>query len=215
MLRCSTELLRYDVEASDGKIGKVADFYFDERTWKVRFIVVDTDGMFGDNLIMVQPHDVAEFRFPEETLVLSMAQSNVEEGPGQDLFPPGSDRAPERARPEALPSNGLVLRSVEQIGSFEVTCEDGKIGYVHGLLIETANWSIRYLIVDTGHWLPGKLVLLSPLAVDQIDWEDKVVRTDVTEEGVENCPPYDIDSEISREYEAFLHDHYGWTKYWT
>lgn len=213
MLRSTTELLRYDIEASDGKVGKVADFYFDERTWKVRFIVIDTDGMLGDNLIMVQAHDVAEIRFPEEALVLNMTQSNVEEGSGQAMFPSGSSKVPDGVA-EVLPSNGLVIRSVDQTGCFEVTCEDGKIGYVHGLLIETANWSIRYLIVDTGHWLPGKLVLLSPLAVDQIEWEDRIIRTDVTTEGVKNCPAYDIASEISREYEAFLHDHYGWAKYW-
>ncbi|MBU2583313.1 MAG: PRC-barrel domain-containing protein [Alphaproteobacteria bacterium] len=215
MLRCSTELLRYEVKAADGDVGTVRDFYFDDRSWKVRFILIDTDGMFGDNLIMVEPHDIGELRFPEETIVLKMTRSTIEESGGQAMFATASAKGDTSAGAAELPSNGLVLRSARQIASFEVTCEDGKIGYVHGLLIETTNWSVRYLIVDTGHWLPGKLVLLSPLAVDRIDWEDQVVTTDVTEVGVKNCPPYDIDSEISREYEAFLHDHYGWPKYWS
>lgn len=217
MLRCSTELIRYDVEGSDGTIGKVRDFYFDDRSWIIRFIVVDTDGLLGDNRILVQPQDVRELRFPQESIVLKMSQKDAEEGNGRAMFPASATEVEgaDAAAAGDLMGNGLVLRSVEQIGSFEVNCKDAKIGYVHGLLIETTTWSIRYVIVDTGHWMPGKLVLLSPLSIEGIDWDDQIIKTDVTEDGVKNCPPYDIKSETSREYEAFLHDYYGWKKYWS
>ena len=214
MLRCSTELIRYDVEGTDGEIGKVRDFYFDDTTWVIRFIVIDTDGVFANNRILVQTQNVRDLKFPEESIILDLAQSSVEEGSGRALFPAAATQTTKAVTSAGPKEGGQVLRSVAQIGSFEVCSKDRKIGYVHGLLIETTTWSIRYLIVDTGHWLPGKLVLLSPLSVEKIDWDDRIVTTSVNEEGVKNCPPYDIDSEISREYEAFLHDHYGWKKYW-
>ena len=214
MLRCSTELIRYDVAAAEGKIGEVCDFYFDDRDWGVRFIVVDTDGLFGDNRILIRPQDVRELRFPEEAIVLDMARSKVEEASGPAMFPAAAEGATVSDDSLALTEGGQVLRGVAQLSSFEVTGEDAKIGCVHGLLIETTTWSIRYLIVDTGNWLPGKLILLSPHSVERIDWDDRTVAAGVTMEGVKNCPPYDIDSEISREYEAFLHDYYGWKKYW-
>jgi hypothetical protein len=42
------------------------------------------------------------------------------------------------------------------------------IGHLEKLLIENANWNIRYLIVDTKNWWPGKHVLISPDAVQEI-----------------------------------------------
>lgn len=214
MLRSSTELIRYDVEAVDGKIGKVHDFYFDDRTWAVSFIVVDTDGLFSGNTILIPPLDVRELRLPDESMILGLPLSQVEEGGGRAMFPAAPGQQSHVSSSPASAGDGHVLRSVAQITEFVMMGEAAKIGYVRGLLIETTTWSIRYLIVDTGHWLPGKLVLLSPLSVERIDWDDEIVFTGVTREGVENCPPYDIDSEISREYEAFLHDYYGWEKYW-
>lgn len=78
------------------------------------------------------------------------------------MFPAASGQLATADRSPAAAGDQTVLRSVAQIDEFAVTDKDAKIGYVRGLLIETRTWSIRYLIVDTGHSLPGKLVLLSP-----------------------------------------------------
>jgi hypothetical protein len=42
MLQVGTAINGYKIEASDGTIGSVSDFLFDDRTWKVRWLVVDT-----------------------------------------------------------------------------------------------------------------------------------------------------------------------------
>lgn len=212
MLRSSNELLRYDVEAVDGAIGRVADFYFEDRDWRIRHISVDTDGMFGANVILYDTSNVRELKFPVESIVLDVSRASAEECGGRDMF---------RKQPDAVQSttsqsdsSNKPLRSLKALEGFQVQATDRSIGDVHGLLVETATWSIRYLIVGTNEFLPGNYVLLSPLAIERVDWDDRLVKTDVTSEAMKNCPPYDPNAEVSRQYEAFLHDHYNWQKYW-
>ncbi len=42
MLKLGSTLKGYAIEAKDGTIGNIADFLFDDRTWLVRWLVVDT-----------------------------------------------------------------------------------------------------------------------------------------------------------------------------
>lgn len=42
MLYNSKNLYGYKLSASDGEIGQVKDFYFDDQSWLVRYVVADT-----------------------------------------------------------------------------------------------------------------------------------------------------------------------------
>lgn len=213
MLRSSTELARYDVEAEDCVIGRVRDFYFDDRTWRVRHIVVDTDGLLKHHHVLIGPQDIAGLRFPEEVVILNLDKTAAMGGPDAATALPGS-RQRQDAVGQPVGDQDPHLRSLSAISSYRVAATDGELGHVHGLMIETTTWTIRYLIVDTGGLLTAKLVLLAPQAVRQMDWRDAVIRIDVTSDTVNNCPQYDGDAELTREYEAFLHDYYGWPLYW-
>jgi hypothetical protein len=106
------------------------------------------------------------------------------------------------------------LRSSNEICTYTLDAKDDRLGVVHGLMIETSTWTIRYLIVDTGEWLSGRFVLLGPQAVEGIDWSSSAVKASVTSDAIRHAPPYDETAELSRDYEAFLHDYYGWPPYW-
>ena len=213
MLRSSNELLRYDVEAVDGAIGKVADFYFEDRNWDVRYIAVDPDGAFGDNTVLYAINKVRELKFPTEAIVLDVSLASAEESGGRELFGRINTLGKESA-PSTPDAGDAPLRSLKAPEGFKVRANDGAIGLVHGFLIETAAWSIRYAIIETDEFLPGDFILMSPLAIERVDWDDRFVQTDVTLAAVKNCPPYDARAEVTRQYEAFLHDYYGWQKYW-
>jgi hypothetical protein len=73
---------------------------------------------------------------------------------------------------------------------------------------------IRYLLVDTGNWLPRKKVLLSPRWVESVDWNKSRVYVNVTREQVKHSPEYDPSQPIERSYERELHEHYGYPEYW-
>ena len=93
---------------------------------------------------------------------------------GAALFGPGSNRRGRgsRRRPDFAES-GSHLRSVVEVTGYRVHAVDGEIGHIENLMIDDANWSIRYLIVDTRNWWFGKRVLISPHAVKAIDWFDR------------------------------------------
>jgi uncharacterized protein YrrD len=203
MLRTSSELTRHDVRASDGDIGSVADLLFDDRSWTVGAIVVDTGACFSQRKVLISPASILDLDFPSETMILRISKQQVEALP---------DFA---ATPRTEGGNGDEhLRSSKEAGIFQVFASDAEMGQVHGFVIETSTWTIRYLIVDTGEWLMGKLVLLRPDAIQSIDWTDRSMTTNVTADDIRHSPVYDERAELSRDYEAFLHDYYGWPHYW-
>jgi hypothetical protein len=65
-----------------------------------------------------------------------------------------------------------MLRSVKDMTSYTIAASDGDLGSVHDLYFDDEAWVVRYLVLDTrwGKWLPGRLVLISPISVNQPDW---------------------------------------------
>jgi hypothetical protein len=88
------------------------------------------------------------------------------------------------------------------------------MGKVYSFLFDDLEWTIRYLVVDTGDWLPGRKVLLSPMAIDKVDVECQSLAVGLTQAQVENSPPLAADAPVSRQIEADLHQYYGWVPYW-
>ncbi len=82
-------------------------------------------------------------------------------------------------------------------------------------VIEDGPWEVRYLVIDTRNWLPGKLVLIPPLWAEDIDWETRRVEISLTREMIQNSPEFDPDTPVNRQYEEVFYDYYGRPKYWT
>lgn len=101
------------------------------------------------------------------------------------------------------------LRSSESVTGYDIHATDGDIGHVEDFLVEDADWSIHYLIVDTKNWWPGKKVLISPRSVKDIDWANKLVSLDVDRARVKASPEYDSATLIDQTYERHFHSHYG------
>jgi hypothetical protein len=82
------------------------------------------------------------------------------------------------------------LHSIAAVTGYHIHASDGQIGHVENFLIDDATWGIRYLIIDTRNWWPGKHVLVSPYAVLKINWPKRRVRLDVSCEQVKSSPPW-------------------------
>lgn len=107
------------------------------------------------------------------------------------------------------------LRSTHEVAGYRVKATDGEIGHVEDFLFDDETWEIRYAIVDTKNWWPGKKVLLRPQWIDSVSWADREIHTSLGRAMIEKSPKWDPDSPISREYELLLHQHYGYPPYWT
>ncbi len=106
------------------------------------------------------------------------------------------------------------LRSAKEVTGYHIQASDGEIGHVEDFIVEDSMWTIRYIVVDTRNWLPGKKVLVAPEWNDRIDWDEKKVHTILTREKIKNSPEFDPSTPINREYEVRLYDYYGRPKYW-
>ncbi|MDA3852654.1 MAG: PRC-barrel domain-containing protein [Bacteroidales bacterium] len=106
------------------------------------------------------------------------------------------------------------LRSTHEVNGYNLQANDGEIGHVKGFIIDEDSWAIRYLIIDTKNWWPGKHVLVSPQWIERVSWDESKVYVNLSREIIKKSPEYNDASLLSREYEIQLHQHYNRKGYW-
>jgi hypothetical protein len=80
---------------------------------------------------------------------------------------------------------------------------DGEIGHLKDFYFDDQKWTVRYLVADTGTWLPDLKVLLSPLAVAGIRSKPHTaLEMNLTKQQIEQSPPIEKHMPVSRQYEA-------------
>jgi uncharacterized protein YrrD len=107
-----------------------------------------------------------------------------------------------------------MLITVRDLQGYAIAATDGDIGSVHDVYFDDRRWTVRYLVVDTGKWLPGRRVLISPMSVSGVSLADERVAVRLTREQVEHSPDLETDGPITRQYETALVRHYGLDPYW-
>jgi hypothetical protein len=103
----------------------------------------------------------------------------------------------------------------KHLKDFAIRAKDGELGTVVDLYFDDETWAIRYLVVDTGKWLSGRRVLISPMSVVHIDWNAKRLDVELTVEDVQHSPAIDTHRPVSRRHEAEYLGYYGYPYYWT
>jgi len=106
------------------------------------------------------------------------------------------------------------LRSVRDVTGYYIQATDGDLGHVEDFLVDDETWAIRYCIVDTRNWLPGRKVLVSPEWIQRVSWEDSKVYVDLSKRHIEAAPEFDSSVPLIREHEERLYTHLGRVKYW-
>jgi uncharacterized protein YrrD len=260
MLRHAKELEHYELRARDGKIGHVQDFFFDDRTWTVRYLVVDTGTWLNSRKVLISPTAVSRAEWDKKLLPVDLTQEQVRNSPSIDteapvsreheaaltqyynwpaywgaagfpdvgflpmapLMPPdiagagGSDNpdlAARRSERESRTGAGVHddrhLRSVRAVTGNAIEATDGAIGHVDDFLIDDRSWEVRYLIVDTRNWWPGKKVILAPQWIHEVGWDEAKVYVDLTRTSIKSSPAYDPTEQVTPDYAGQLHKHYG------
>jgi hypothetical protein len=73
---------------------------------------------------------------------------------------------------------------------------------VYDALLDDEFWILRYLVVDTARWLPGRKVLLTPAVLGKPNWEQHNLPVTLTRGQVKNSPDVDSDKPVSRQFEG-------------
>src|SRR5580704_1253796 len=95
-----------------------------------------------------------------------------------------------------------MLKSVSRMKDLTIHASDGEIGRVEEFYFDDETWTVRYLIVNTGGWLSGRLVLISPMFLRRADWETAQLHVALTTKQIENSPDIDTQKPVSRQHEA-------------
>ncbi len=245
MLWSMTRLRGYGLHARDGGIGHVVSVLFDDEHWTVRYLVVDTGGWLGRRvLIPAKALGRPDADSREIAVELTRTQiehspdvdaektvDRQQEGAlygyygwepywgspaigGGPSLGAAAEHGAEDIRPGRAPGDPH-LRSARDVAGYRVHCDDRSVGHVDDFLLDDDGWQIRYVVIDTGSWLPGRKVPLPPDWVHAISWEDREIRVGLRAEQIESSPSLDDEQSIDREFEDRLYRHYGRPSYWS
>jgi hypothetical protein len=107
-----------------------------------------------------------------------------------------------------------MMRNLKDLRGYRIRATNGVIGTVDDFYFDDQDWGIRYLVVDTGKWLSGRKVLISPAAIGTPDWMIQELPVSLTKTQVKRSPDIDTRKPVSRQHEAEYARYYGYPYYW-
>ena len=185
MLHLAQKIAGTTVSGTDGEIGTLEDFYFEEAGWNVRYLLVDTGAWFNGKRVLLSPSAV-QGDWGRTGVHVNLSRADVRNSPAlADEATP--DIADER------------LDSVKTTSGYHIRARNGEIGHVDDFLIGQDSWRIRYLLVDTSNWIGGRSVIVSSDAVERVDKEDNQIYVAADRDAIKNAPELEsIDAALSR-----------------
>jgi hypothetical protein len=194
----------------DGDIGHARDFYFDDKTWTIRYLAADTGSWLPGRQVLIAPNAFGKLDRYQNTLHLKLQKRQIENSPSIELHKPVSRQFEveyhrhygfpaywEGATPGVggfpvetprfagkkeprNPLNGTRLLNTRAISGYHIQTAEGTIGHVSGFLIDDRNWAIRQLIVEMGHWYWGLAILISTGSVERFSYPESKVFVNLT-----------------------------------
>jgi len=257
MLRSTNDLRGLIIRATDGEIGSVDTFFFDDVRWSIRYMVVNTGGWLLPETVLISPRSIRAVDWDRRLVEVNLTRQQVKDAPstasdqpvsrqmevayashyrhdpywygakrwgntsfpyasgGGDVYLPPGIVAPERDRAvaQALPMGDAHLRSTHEVAGYRIRASDGELGRIDDFVMDDATWAIRYLVVDTQNWWPGKKVLMAPSWISTVSWIDRTVEIGLGCAAIKAGPEYDP-TQLNRAYERRLHRHYRKPSYW-
>ncbi|CAN5632005.1 hypothetical protein BH09VER1_BH09VER1_15000 [soil metagenome] len=107
-----------------------------------------------------------------------------------------------------------MLLSLKRLYGQKLDTSDGEVGHVKDFYFDDRQWKVRYVVADTGNWLRGRLVLISPHAFGALPKIGDPLLVNLTLQQIENGPQIESHKPISRQYEDEYFRYYGYPTYW-
>jgi len=240
MLQTITHLKGFSIRATDGELGTAVQLYFDDQSWTVRYLTVDTGGWLGGRRVLLSFYSIIGVHWAERRVDVSLTREQVKNSPDIDTHKPVSrqheaeylgafgypnywafypgEYIPLAVAPavpvKAAESKDSHLRSTSGVSGYDIQAIDGEIGHVIGFVVDDVTWAIRYIEIGTRNWWPGKKVLLAPAWIQRISWMSSKFYVSLSREAIQTAPAYVDGTPVTREYEQMLFQHYERVPYW-
>ncbi|MHB9154793.1 MAG: PRC-barrel domain-containing protein [Endomicrobiales bacterium] len=243
MLRKASDLIGRTIRASDGDIGEIRDYYFDDKHWVLRYFVVDTSPWIDDREALLSTECFINIDWGSNEIPASLTREQVKNSPGAPIAPPLlRQKETQLFQFEGWPSywhRGTMytkpllgaesgdletavedqdlapyLRSAREVLGYAVQGTDARIGAVTDFIVDDTCWALRYMLVTAGSWMNHRRMLIAPEWAGTVDWGNAEIPVALPKETVYSAPAYDPSVPVSREYEEQLCRHYRFPRYW-
>ncbi len=219
MLRHVKDLQHYTIQAIDGDIGRVHEFYFDDQRWAVRHVVVSTGHWLPRHRVLIPTLLLTRVDEERRQLQVALAKLQVATSPSIDTEKPVSRQHEGELYwhfgftgvplPIGLQRGGDPhLRRTREVMRYSVHRVHERIGDVEDFVVDDSSWVICYVVVNLQEWWSDRKVLVLPRSISEITWEEAAVHVDVSRAFLRQAPEYDPKRPIDRDYEARLRDYY-------
>jgi uncharacterized protein YrrD len=198
--------------ASDGDIGHVKDFYFNDQQWAIRYVVSDTGSWLSGRLVLISPRAFGNLHEDGDCLLVNLTRQQIENSPAIESHKPvslqyraywdGVEKWGVGGFPEAPPpphlmqskqaSDDVHLQSTQALSGYPIQTSEGAIGHVVDFIMDDKSWAICRLVVETGHWYSHKEIVISPRHIDRISYEESKVFVNVTKQAILEAPQYHV-----------------------
>jgi len=202
------------LRATDGEIGHVRDFYFDDKSWTVRYLVADTGRWLSGRQVLISPHALGHLYPRGKVLLVNLTRKQIEDCPSIDEHKPVSRQHEEEFHryygypyyAESWPLWGLAeypvmvpppppaaaeehgvdshLRSARVVQGYKVETSDGAMGEIADFLIDGRTWALREIVVASGHWFSGKEIRVPTAKISRISYNESTVYVDSTKAAI-------------------------------
>ncbi len=106
-----------------------------------------------------------------------------------------------------------MLRSVREVFRFRIRATDGKLGKADDFYFSEDDWSIKYVVVNTGRWFPSDRVLLGPERFERPDPLRRTISVELTKVEVTARAGSDSEEPLSSRQQKLMQERYGGSLY--
>ncbi len=239
MLRGLKGLIGYALEAKDGRVGTVSDFYFEADNRHLPYVVADTGVLMPGRKVLVETDGLLAPVWKDEVFPIDCTKQDILDRPGLEE----ADIAPENVRQDAAamvhwapmdaPQAGVLLpvtlpkrhRAPETGGDhlyrfrellgYRIRAADTVFGRLDDLVFDDAEYALRLAVLDTGTWFGGRRVYVPTSRMAGIHSDVKEIHFPLPRDvilsapTIEDDPEFDPAKPVRLEAEQTLYDYYG------
>ena len=90
MKRNLKSLKGYSLRETDGELGHVVEFYFDDETWTIRYLIAETGSWFSGKKVLISPSAIKKPDWENEVFPVTLTKDQIENSPDIDTDKPVS-----------------------------------------------------------------------------------------------------------------------------
>jgi hypothetical protein len=178
MLRSLKATLGYHLAATDGEVGRVQDYLFDEESWLVHYVVI---GLQRKKVLLI-PWALGRPDWNSKSLAANLTRDEIHKSPSADRDIPISQQ-----RQLGLKRPGSHLRSMRELVGYNVYASDSELGSIEDFICDDRLWSVHHVIVSLSG-APARMIALAPESIRSISWYGKAAWVNLTRDEVEKNP---------------------------